>query len=210
MIKLAIYDIDYTLISVNSLLSFYFYIFKKFPVKIIYMPYLAFVTFLWVLRIIDTKKVKELWLYPLKDFTKDYLDKLSYDFIHSSIVPNIKPQAIQNINDHKAKGYKIFFASASFEFYINHLADYLRSDYCVGTRIIFDKDNKLSAKIDGKNCYGKEKIKRILEVINEKDILKEESVSYSDGNSDKAFLSLAKTFYKIKRKKWKIVYSVKR
>ncbi len=210
MIKLAIYDIDYTLISINSLLYFYNYIFKKFPLKIFYLPYLAFVTFLWGVRVINTKKVKELWLNPLKNFTEDDLDKISFDFINSSVVPKIKPHVKENINDYKAKGYKILFASASFEFYIKHIAGYLKPDYCLGTKVLFDKNKKLTSEIDGENCYGKEKIKRILDVIPEKNINIEESVAYSDSNSDREFLAIAKTFNKINKRKWKIMLTVKK
>ena len=81
---------------------------------------------------------------------------------------------------------------------------------CTPDFYVFDKNKKLTAEIDGENCYGKEKIRRILEVIPEKNINKEESVAYSDSNSDRAFLAIAKTFNKINRRKWKIISTVKK
>lgn len=202
--KLAIYDIDYTIISVNSLLAFYIYLFRKFPSKLIYVPYLFSVIILWLIRIISTDKVKALWLKPLTKFTTDELDSFAEEFVDKIIIPKLKKGVVENIKKDRENGYKIIFASASFEFYIKHIAAKLNADYYFGTRIE-TVNGKIKNKLNGKNCKGEEKIKRILNIIPEGEIDKENSICYSDSNSDLAFLKLTKFFYKVRMKKWDIV-----
>ena len=209
MKKIAIYDVDYTIISINSLLAFIILFMKRKPLKMIFIPFLFFVTVLWFLKIISTEKVKSFWLIMFNKISEKKMNDFSNEFINKIIVPKIKPQAIESINNYKQKGYLIIFASASFEIYIKYLAEYLKADYSFGTKIVIN-DEKLTIKIDGKNCRGKEKINRILESIPIKKIQKKGSVGYSDSMSDLPFLELAEKFYKIKRKKWTISKIIKK
>ncbi len=204
MKKIVIYDLDYTIISVNSLSIFILYLLKIKPEKIILLPFLFLLTFIWVLKIITTEKVKSIWLLLLKGMTEDELEKISKDFIYKYIIPKIKEKAVENINQFKKNGYLVIFASASFEIYIKYVAEYLKADYYFGTKILI-KDNKVVPKIDGKNCKGKEKIKRILKIFSKNMISKEDSTAYSDSKSDLPFLDLVDKFYLISRKKWVIL-----
>ncbi len=204
MKKIVIYDVDYTIISINSLSKFLLYYFKVKPIKILYLPILFISLFLWIFQIISTEKVKSIWLLPFKGINVDYLEKISKDFIYKHIIKKLKKEAVENINQYKKNGYLIIFASASFEVYIKYIAEYLKADYYYGTKILV-KNKKIVPKIDGNNCRGKEKIKRILKDIPENIISKKESIGYSDSKSDKPFLDLVTQFDLISRKKWKVL-----
>ena len=204
MNKIVIYDVDYTIISINSLSSFIFYFFKIKPVKILYLPYLLITLILWIFRIISTKKVKSLWLMPFKGMDVKQLELISKDFVYKSIIPKLKKDAVENIKNYKKNGYLILFASASFEIYIKYIAEYLNADYYYGTKILTN-NNRIVPEINGINCWGKEKINRILKTISKDNILKKESCAYSDSHSDLYFLDLVDKFYLIARKKWKVI-----
>ncbi len=201
--KIALYDIDYTIISINTLLAFTIFIIKKNPIKIIFLSIKFFVTIWWLLRIISTTKVKSFWLLPINGISEKKINSISKEFIHKTIIQKIKPEAIENIKDYKKKGYIIIFASASFELYIKYIAEYLDADYYVGTKIVI-KNKKITTKIEGNNCKGKEKIRRILSIIPAKQIQKKGSVGYSDSKTDLPFLELVEKFYKVNLKKWNI------
>lgn len=204
MKKIVIYDLDYTIISINSLSLFISYLFQLKPKKIFFMPFLLMLTLLWMLGIITAEYVKSKWLVLFKGMTENELEKFSRDFTYKYIIPKIKEKAILNINDYKKKNYIIIIASASFEVYVKYIAEYLKADYHFGTKITIE-DNKVVTKIDGYNCKGKEKIKRILKKISMDMINKKESAAYSDSRSDLPFLDLADKFYLVSRKKWKIL-----
>lgn len=207
MKKIALYDIDYTIISVNSLVDFVFYILSKYPQKIIYLPYLAILVALWVIKLIPTKKIKESFLLIIQGFDMDLLNTLSKDFFKKKIKHKIKKEAIANIEENRKNGYTIVFATASFGVYIKDIADYLNADYFFSTKAAVI-DNKLVAKIDGKNCKGREKITIICNEIPEASINKEESLSYSDCLSDLPFLDLTHVFYHVEKKKWKVIKEI--
>jgi HAD superfamily hydrolase (TIGR01490 family) len=204
MKKIVIYDVDYTIISINSLSSFMIYYFKVKPSKIIFIPCLFISLILWIFRIISTEKIKSIWLLPFKGISINQLDQISKKFIYQKVIPTIKKEALENINQYKKNGYLIVFASASFEIYIKYIAEYLKADYYFGTKILTN-NNKIVPKIHGDNCRGKEKIKRILKSISKDLISKKDSVSYSDSYSDLPFLELVDKFYLIAKKKWKIL-----
>jgi HAD superfamily hydrolase (TIGR01490 family) len=201
MKKIAIYDIDYTILSTNSHLDFTFFLIRKNPFKIIYLFYFTLVAFVWFFRIISTEKFKSIWLLLIKNLPIEKIESLSFEFVQKKLISKIKPEAIENINNFKKNGYCVIFASASYEFYIKYLADYLKADFYFGTNIKF-KDNKVTPHLNGKNCKGKEKINRILKCIPAEQIDIESSVGYSDSMTDIYFLEIVNTLYLVKKKKW--------
>ena len=201
MMKFAIYDIDYTVISTNSLFDVVLFLFRKKPFKMIYIPFLILVSIMGILRIISLETLKSYWLILFTGMSKEELSDFSKIFFEIKIIPKIKKGAVENIEQNRQEGRKIMFVTASFEFYIKPLADYLNVDYFIGTKAFF-KNNRLKPKLDGKNCKGKEKIDRILNVISKDEIDRENSLAYSDSWSDLPFLELSGTFHKIKPSEW--------
>lgn len=211
MKKLAIYDVDYTIISNNSLSSFMFYIIKKYPKKILYLPLFSLLTLFWLLRFIKTKKLKEFFLILLINMDKKSVESICKSFFADKILPNIKPGVKENIESNKNDGLLIIIATASFELYIKYLAEYLNIKNYFGTQVEYI-NNKLTSKIIGNNCKGNEKIDRILKTIPEDKIIKEHSIGFTDSNADLPFLKLTSRVFKVSRKRWKIkriIYNTK-
>ncbi len=207
-IKIALYDIDYTIISCNSLKLFTFYLIKKKPIRIFLLIFLSFLIVLWFLRFISTKTIKTIYLHLLKGYNTEEISNLSKEFVNNILLKYIKPQAVESINNYKKKGYKIIFATASFEIYMKYLAEYFNADYIFGTKIAFN-NTKMTLEIEGKNCRDNEKIERILSIIPENQIDKSNSVSFSDNLSDLPFLKLTATFHLLSMKKWKFLKIIK-
>ncbi len=203
MQKIAIFDIDNTILSVDSFFKFILYIFKKYPFKLIYLPYFTILLLLRGLNFISIEKLKEKFLNKLiGNFPDENINKLSNDFINDEILKKIKPNIKEYITKLKNEGYKIIFATASFEFYIKNLAFFLDVDTLVATQISREK-NKFYIK--GKNCKDIEKISRITKILDRKDIDRENSMGFSDSSTDIFFLELCKKFYIVHKKKWEIL-----
>lgn len=199
--KLAIFDIDHTLISVDSLIKFIFFIFKSYPLKILYLPRLIIMSVVKALGFIYIETLKNYWLILLKNIEPEKLDDISCKFVEKKIKKRIKPQAFQIIDKLRTDGYNIICASASFEFYVKHICALFGVTEYFGTEVEY-KNQRYYVK--GKNCKDYQKINRILSKISIDDIDVKNSVGYSDSKTDLPFLQIVKKFYLIAKRKWKI------
>lgn len=203
MEKIAIFDIDNTILSVDSFLKFIFYILKKYPYKIIHIPFFIFIFILRFLNFISIEKLKEKFLDKLiGDLTDNSINELSFDFIKKEILNKIKPTVKTYISKLKDDGYRIVLATASFEFYIKELAYFLNADNLVATQVLRE-NNRFYIK--GKNCKDIEKIFRLTKILEKQNIDRENSIGYSDSVTDIFFLQLCKKFYIVHKKKWIIL-----
>lgn len=201
--KIALFDLDHTILSVDSLISFVIYILQIHPYKIFYLPYLFFISLLRMFKLINIENFKSAWLIIIKGFSPDKLDEFSKTFINNKIIPKIKKECLIKINKLRKNNYSLILATASFEFYAKYISNYLKFDYFCGTLVNYYENNN-SYKVKGKNCKGKEKIERIKNELDITTIDKINSYSYSDSLTDLPFLSLTDSFFLISKKKWKI------
>lgn len=202
MKKIALFDIDKTLIPYDSFFKWIFVILKKKKSRLLKIPQLIL---LGITAIGSPEKLtcyKEKWLSLADGFSEEEIAEFSEKLVNECIIPDLKPGVENAIKQYKDSGYTIIFATASFEIYFRYLAQYFDVDYFFGTKIRLVGEKW---KIVGQNCKGQEKIRRILEEIPEREIDKSSSVGFSDSMSDYPFSSLVKNFYLVDRKHWKTV-----
>lgn len=202
MDKLAIFDVDYTITKKETLMQLYKYVITKDVKNIRFLPRALYSGAMYKLGVYDEKRVKESFLkfidkidegdlaILVKDFYKDVLEKILYK------------DAIDMMKQLKGQGYKIYLISASPEFYLNEFYAIEEVDMIIGTRF-FMENKKFARKMDGLNCKGEEKVKRLKEVLRKKNIEIDYKNSYmfSDSLSDKPLLDLVGNAYLINYKK---------
>ncbi|MCG8569774.1 MAG: HAD-IB family phosphatase [Spirochaetes bacterium] len=204
--KIALYDIDHTLIPFDSMLTFILFFIRKKPYKIFLFIWLSVKSLLLVLKGESLRDIKEQWLLIVKGISKEQMLINSKILVEKHIVPGLKPGAALDIEERKKQGYQIVFATASFDLYFQYLAEYFQADYFFGTRLMETAPGIW--KINGENCKGEEKILRITAIMDENKIDKPHSISFSDSHTDLPFLKLTNTFYKIHKTKWEIIDTV--
>lgn len=184
-----LYDFDGTIYDGDSTLDFYFYCLKKKKKIIRYLPIQTFYTFLYFIKIIPKKSWKETFLKFLKDFNN--IDIMINDF--------------WKLNSHKIKNWYLeknhsndIIISASPEFLLKPIAKQLGVMKLIGT--IVDQKN---GKFLSENCYGEEKVKRLLNEL--PNVIVEEA--YTDTYSDKPMIELAKKKYLVKQNKIESFYN---
>jgi HAD superfamily hydrolase (TIGR01490 family) len=190
---IAFFDFDGTVTTKDSLLEFIKYS-KGSPA--FYFGFALHVPILiaYKLNIISNHRAKEIML-------KHFFGKMSVQEFKEKcvaftrdIVPSlIRPKALKEINKLKDAGAEVVIVSASPEYWLNHWCSSLDLEY-IATRLDV-KEDRITGKIDGRNCHGKEKVRR----INEKyDLDTFSSVyCYGDTRGDIYMLSLADyRFYK--------------
>ena len=177
-----VYDFDGTIYNGDSTRDFVFYLIKKYPKIIKYMPAFIFAAVKYRFGIVSKTKMKENLYRFLNSFDDGEIDKIVNDFW-----ANHK----KNIFDwyYKKKNSSDVIISASPRFLLEHICGELE------VNLICSEVNKKNGDYIGLNCWGDEKVSRFYKeypnaVINE---------FYSDSMSDIPLAKLAKKSYLVKR-----------
>ena len=185
--KLAIFDIDYTITKRETLMEFFKYMIKKDKRNIRYLPRALYCGLMYLIKVYDEKRVKEGFLKFIEGMREEELLELTSEFFESTL---------KNIL------YDIYLISASPEFYVKEFYKIKEVDRVIGTKFKFE-NKAFIRKMDGENCKGEEKVRRLQEVLKKENIHVDFKNSYmfSDSLSDKPLLDLVGNPYLINYKK---------
>ncbi|MBU3182987.1 HAD-IB family hydrolase [Clostridium psychrophilum] len=200
--KLAIFDVDYTLTKRETLVEFYFFMVKKNPRYIKYLPKSILSSIFYVFKIYDASKAKKTFIRFIDGIEENDMKKVVKEFYEKRLSKILYKDAIDMIKKMKKDGYKIYLISASAEFYLSELYNIKEVDKVIGTRFV--KENGLHRnKIIGENCKGEEKVKRLKEVLKKGNVEVdfENSCMFSDSLSDLPLFNLVGYPYLVNFKK---------
>jgi HAD superfamily hydrolase (TIGR01490 family) len=143
------------------------------------------------IKVYDEQKVKEKFLKFIDGIEEKDLAILVKRFYDEKLTSIIYEDALNMIKKLKNEGYLIYLISASPEFYINEFYNIKEVDKVIGTKFWFE-NGVFTRKMNGRNCKGEEKVKRLKEVIKDEKIEVDfkESYMFSDSLSDKPLLDL--------------------
>lgn len=202
MEKLAIFDIDYTITRKETLMEFFKYIVSKDIKNIRFLPRALYSGLMYGIKVYDEKRVKECFLKFIENIEEEELAKLTKSFYDERLSTILYKDALDMIKKLKNEGYMVVLISASPEFYVKEFYAIKEVDLILGTKFTFE-GGKFIRKMSGKNCKGEEKVRRLNEVLKEKNIEVDFKNSYmfSDSLSDKPLLDLVGNPYLINYKK---------
>jgi HAD superfamily phosphoserine phosphatase-like hydrolase len=80
-------------------------------------------------------------------------------------VGNVRPGARKAIERDREQGRRLVLATASYRLYADAIAERLGFDDVIATGSIIGLDERVHARIAGKNCYGEEKMRMIAEWV---------------------------------------------
>lgn len=189
----AFFDFDGTVTKKDTLLEFIRYVkgdLSFFFGFFIHSPILV----LYKLQVVSNQAAKEMMLrYFFGKMDASLFNEHCERFAREQLPLLLRPKALKEIDKLKAHGADIVIVSASPE---NWLKTWCNTNdlKCVATRLVI-ADNKVTGKIDGRNCHGKEKVRRIEA---EYTLSNFTSVyAYGDTSGDRHMLALANIkFYK--------------
>ncbi|WP_133015569.1 HAD-IB family hydrolase [Clostridium cuniculi] len=202
MEKLAIFDIDYTITRKETLMEFFKYLVSKDIKNIKFLPRALYSGLMYGVKVYDEKRVKECFLKFIENIDEAELAKLTKSFYDEKISKILYKDAVDMIKKLKKEGYMVVLISASPEFYVKEFYAIKEVDLIIGTKFTFE-GGKFIRKMDGNNCKGEEKVRRLKKVLEEKNIKVDFKNSYmfSDSLSDKPLLDLVGNPYLINYKK---------
>jgi HAD superfamily hydrolase (TIGR01490 family) len=190
---IAFFDFDGTVTAKDTLLefikfvkgepSFYFGFFLYSPMLILYK-----------FNLFSNHRAKEIMLHYY--FGKMKVGEFSAHcerFIKEKLPSLLRKKAMHEIKKMKDRGAEVVIVSASPENWITGwcAAENLK---CIATRLHTNND-RITGKINGRNCHGKEKVNRIKEEYNLADF--SAVYAYGDTPGDRYMLDIANyRFYK--------------
>ena len=191
--KIAFFDFDGTITKDDSTAKFIRYFVGDIAfIKgiIILLPMII----AYKLKIVTNNEIKKrLITYFFKGIDIIYFTEKAKEFSLNMLDPLIRKKALDRINWHKSNGDKLVIVSASINLWL--------LPWCKKNKIsllateLEILNNKITGNLISKNCYGPEKVIRILKSY---DLLKYDYVyAYGNSRGDYEMLELAnEKFYK--------------
>ena len=91
------------------------------------------------------------------------LQDLADAFVAMEVRGRLRTLARDVIQHHKAQNDRLVIASAAVDLICDAMARELGFDGVICTRMAWDEGDQLQSKLDGENCYGEEKLRRVEE-----------------------------------------------
>jgi HAD superfamily hydrolase (TIGR01490 family) len=193
--RIAAFDFDGTITTKDTLLEFIrfakgnFFFFCGFA---LYFPLLI----AYKLRLYPNWKVKQkMFSFFFKGMQIQHFNQLCNAFCSRNFIRLVRLNAQEAISKHIQQQDTIVIISASIENWVRPFARKLGIDTVLCTTIETDKSGCLTGRFTSANCYGDEKVRRLLQVFpNRGDYF---LIAYGDSSGDNALLNLAdQSFYK--------------
>lgn len=159
-VPFAFFDFDGTLTTKDSFMPFLKYCvgstqyyLKLIPILPILVGYLVG----WI----KNDRAKEIVLtHYLKGWSLATLETQSQGFNNEILPSMLLEEGLNALKHYQKQGYYCVLVSASPELYLKYWVEKYGFDGLIGTQLAFD-NGILTGKLQGKNCFGEEKVKRI-------------------------------------------------
>ncbi len=100
----------------------------------------------------------------------------------------LRPDALRAWRRWQDEGARLVIVTASPELTVAPFARALGAERLLGTRLVVDADDRLTGALDGANCRGEEKVRRLQEAFGDAVTLE---AAYGDTDGDREMLALA-------------------
>jgi phosphatidylglycerophosphatase C len=139
----------------------------------------------------DRDELKELACAALNGVEAQELDRQGAAFAETIRSRWLRTDTAARLRRHRELGHRVVLASASLEAYLAPLAALLEVDGLVCTRLETGPDGRLTGRLQGANCRGQEKARRVQAWLEANGIENAELWAYGDSRSDAELLAMA-------------------
>lgn len=101
----------------------------------------------------------------------------------------IRPKAIERLRWHQKRGDLCILISASLDFYLKPWAEHYQFDDLICSQLEISKEGIVTGRLQGTNCWGEEKVRRLIEQVGPK--AQYYLYAYGDSRGDRELLELA-------------------
>jgi HAD superfamily hydrolase (TIGR01490 family) len=162
--EIAIYDMDRTITRTGTYTPFLIHAaLHRAPWRLLLLPIALLAMLGYTLKLFTRAKLKEINQSLLlgRHIARAELAPLTASFAERVWRLNTLPGALRQIEEDRAAGRRLVLATASYRLYVEAIAAKLRFDDVIATNSIIGIDARVTARIDGENCYGPAKLRMI-------------------------------------------------
>ncbi|WP_447044870.1 histidinol-phosphatase [Vreelandella sp. H-I2] len=188
--SLAIFDLDNTLLSIDSDHAWGEFLLEQGAVDpIAYREANERFMADYNAGTLDMAAFLEMALKPLADNTPEQLAAWHQQFMVSKIEPNILPKAEELLARHRTKGDTLLIVTATNLFITAPIAERLGVDHLIAVepeRI----DGRYTGRVSGTPSYREGKVTRLEQWLHDQDLTMEGAWFYSDSHNDLPLLEI--------------------
>ena len=187
-IKLAIFDLDNTILKVDSDYEMVNYLIQQNLISEKYRIKNEEYFRSYEDGSIDINEFSRFSLKPFINMNIDEIDKVVSDFYKEVLEPSIDKNILKIINNYISNETKILLASATNSLIVSFVSRQLGFNYYISSEVIF-KDNLCTGIIRAPHALGEGKLILTSKFLKKLDINLSETCFYSDSSNDLPLLN---------------------
>lgn len=189
--KIYCFDFDGTLTTSDTLLEFIKYAKGKGRFLMVFLMYSPLLILMKLHLYPNWKAKQQIFAHLFAGMRIEKFDALCRGFAEES-QHLLRPKGITLMHEALVAGAQVFIVSASIDNWVRPFFDIrnLKGVQVLGTQIEVE-DGKLTGRFKSNNCYGKEKVHRIAEVLKSFERSEYEIEAFGDSRGDKEMLAFA-------------------
>ena len=160
-IAIVVFDLDGTITRYDTYVRFLLYVISRKPLKLARLPFLSIDVLRHKLGSQTNTWLKKRFLSALlAGHDQQTINAWALSFSRNVISSGLFSDALACVKQHQASGAELVLLSSSLDIYVEPLGEMLGFKNIICTRTTWEND-VLGGELDGGNCYGEIKLKRI-------------------------------------------------
>lgn len=186
---IAAFDFDHTMTDRDSLLPFLYQI-KGWADATVQLTLLGPAFLSYVSGSLSRQSIKEKILERfIRGKSHRDLEASAAAYAAGLLNHYVKPEPLHRLAWHQAQGHACVLISASLELYLKSWAAQHGFDTVLASRLELNETRKATGRLEGLNCWGAEKVRRLTEFAGPKHTY--QLYAYGDSRGDRELLELA-------------------
>lgn len=189
--KIYCFDFDGTLTTSDTLLEFIKYAKGRGRFLMVFLMYSPLLVLMKLHLYPNWKAKQRIFAHLFAGMRIEKFEALCRGFAEEN-QHLLRPKGITLVHEALVAGAQVFIVSASIDNWVRPFFDIrnLKGVQVLGTQIEVE-DGKLTGNFKSNNCYGKEKVHRIAEVLKSFERSEYEIEAFGDSRGDKEMLAFA-------------------
>ena len=183
----AFFDVDHTILKINSAGALLRGAYKKGILSKRRLISACLLGLLYKLKIIDSERIIKKFASWLANYPVNEMESLCSEIVEKDLIPVIRPQIRNEIKKHQAQGAHLAILSSAIAPICIPLAKHLEIPSVLCTELETD-NHHYTGFPKGQFCYRKEKCNRMLRFLETNQIPPEHCYYYGDSMDDLSVL----------------------
>lgn len=189
--SIIVFDLDGTLTKRDTYLPFLLGYLFRHPWRFIRTLHLPFAVLIHLLGLRSNSWLKQVFLKAcMGDLSRKSLIPWVKNFTQSLLHSGLRAGAIKKLHQYKKDGATLVLVSASLDIYVEEIGYSLGFKHIICTQVKWDENDCLMGELLTENCYGHEKVRRIIKWLRENQ-QEHVDIAYTDHHSDLPLLQWA-------------------